>query len=88
MKDTNRVVAVRLDEQILRSIEDFANNAGLVNEGGDLNISAAIRMLIALGLQEPVPSIENNLWKSARGSAMHEITERIHTVLREYRDEV
>lgn len=88
MKEFNRVVAIRLDEQTLRNIEDFAQGIGLVNEAGDLNISAAIRMLIALGLQEPAPKIEQSLWQSARGSAIHEIVERIHTLVKEYRDEV
>lgn len=84
MNDSNKVVAVRLDESVLRRVEDFAEMMGLVGDAGELNISAALRALIALGLGENTAAIETQIYRSAKGAALHEITLLLQETLRSY----
>lgn len=82
-----RALAVRLDQETIRRIEVFAERSGFINEQGDLNISAALRMLIATALGSSTEQITAQLWQSARGVALREVADRIFEALKEYRDQ-
>jgi hypothetical protein len=81
-----RALAVRLDRETIARVQAFAERTGLVNEGGTLNISAALRVLISTGLGSPTDQITAELWQSARGVVMREVVDTVLLSLKEYRD--
>jgi hypothetical protein len=81
-----RALAVRLDRETINRVQAFAERNGLVNEGGTLNISAALRVLISTGLGSPTDQITLELWQSARGVVMREVVDTVLGSLKEYRD--
>jgi len=81
-----RALAVRLDRETIARVQAFAERTGLVNEGGTLNISAALRVLISTGLGSPTDQITAELWQSARGVVMREVVDTVLVALKEYRD--
>jgi hypothetical protein len=85
-KEQTRALAVRLDAETIQRIEVFAEHNGLVNEGGSLNISAALRILIASALGSSQEQITAQLWHSAKGVVMREVADTVFVALKEYRD--
>jgi hypothetical protein len=81
-----RALAVRLDRETINRVQAFAERNGLVNEGGTLNISAALRVLISTALGSPTDQITAELWQSARGVVMREVVDTVLGSLKEYRD--
>jgi hypothetical protein len=86
-QDQNRALTVRLDDETIRKIERFAEDNTLVNEKGEPNISATLRVLIAMALGEGPEKVAAQLWQSAKGSALREVAGRVFEALRVYRDE-
>jgi activator of 2-hydroxyglutaryl-CoA dehydratase len=81
-----RALAVRLDQPTIRKIEAYAEVNGFVNNNGDLNISAALRMLISTALEAPQEEIIAQLWQSARGTALREVAAKVISALKECRE--
>lgn len=81
-----RALAVRLDRETIARVQAFAERTGLVNEGGTLNISAALRVLISTALGSTTDQITAELWQSARGVVMREVVDTVLGSLKEYRD--
>lgn len=86
MNDSSKVVAVRLTDDLLKQVAEFAEQVGYVDQYGTLNISAALRVLILLGLGETIVSIDKTTYQSAKGAALHEIALKIQETLKGYRD--
>jgi hypothetical protein len=85
--DPTKALAVRLDEETIRKIERFAEVNTLVNDRGEPNMSAALRVLISLALGEGPERVAAQLWQSARGAALREVATKVFEALRVYRDE-
>jgi uncharacterized protein YfaQ (DUF2300 family) len=81
-----KALAVRLDAATVKQIAEFALAANLVNEQGAPNMSAAMRVLVANALGQGLEGVTSQIWASARGSAMREVTNRVFEALKGYRD--
>ena len=84
--EKHRALAVRLDPETIAHVTAFAERNGFVNEGGSLNISAALRVIIAAGLSLPPEQITADLWRSAKGVIMREVVDVVLKTLQDYRD--
>lgn len=86
MTDWPKAIAVRLDQETLRKVEGFAAENGLLNDKGEPNMSAALRILISAALGEGREGMAAQIWQSARGSAMRELATKVFAALKDYRD--
>jgi len=70
------VISVRVTEDLLRAVYEFAKQNNMYNVSGELNISTAARMLIAIGLDK---GDHRAIIKASYENARSDILQKIST---------